>query len=224
MRPLARRRLRHLPENKGDALSWLLALTAKIRSEPATRSGSGNLFHREAQTKGAPSATMKAACSLTVQLRVLVGQHRVIYVGRDEKTRPARLDQVPDHRHRLDHRQRSKGNAPNPNRVENPCSRLIHIPRSMSVVLIARISDDLSDQLWAPYMPSSLGISYRPVDLVCTPPGLSSPHLLMIKQTRATYGRATARRINPRSPGCRKCQRSKLINCEVVRLPLRWRH
>ena len=35
-----------------------------IRSEPATRSGSGVRFRPEAQTRGAPSATMNAACSL----------------------------------------------------------------------------------------------------------------------------------------------------------------
>ena len=40
------------------------ALNSKIRSEPATRSGSGDPCHRDAQTNGAPSATMNPALSL----------------------------------------------------------------------------------------------------------------------------------------------------------------
>src|SRR5271157_3124707 len=52
---------------------------------------------------------------------------------------------------------------------------------------------------------------YQPVDLGLAPPGLPLPHPPMPERTRAAYGRAAARRINPKSPGCRKRQLPQLI-------------
>ena len=61
------------------------ALNSKIKSDPATRSGKGDPCQREAQIKGAPSATIKAALELIDrQVGIIIRQHHIMSVGRDK--------------------------------------------------------------------------------------------------------------------------------------------
>ena len=101
---------------------------------------------------------------------VLLSQHGVMNIGRDEETGLAFIDQFLDRCHRLGHRERCKRNTPNPDWLGNLRSRRMPIRRSFRFALISRaISVDSTRSSDTPSSPEATAKTLSPYPMIIRP-------------------------------------------------------